>query len=222
MKACHGRSQTGTGACSAARHRGAARDRQGHCPTGIGAIDQLLGGGWPRGALSELCGRRSSGRTSVLLASLAAALAAGHATALVDVDGTLDPRGAAAAGVPLAQLLWMRAGRRQALKAADLLIARGRLRAGGARSRRRGRAHPQRGLDAAEARGRAAADGGDRGGAAARRSARSRPARSICWRRAPLFDDDGPPLLAAMQTAVEVRRHRRSNDVAARRAPTSS
>ena len=32
--------------------------------------------------------------------------------------------------------------------------------------------------------------------------------------RAPLFDDAGPPLLAAIQTAVEVRRHRRSNDVA--------
>jgi len=29
-------------------------DRQGHCPTGVGAIDRLLGGGWPRGALSEL------------------------------------------------------------------------------------------------------------------------------------------------------------------------
>ena len=67
-------------------------DRQGHCPTGVGAIDRLLGGGWPRGALSELCGRRSSGRTSVLMASLAASLRAGHATALIDADGMLDPR----------------------------------------------------------------------------------------------------------------------------------
>jgi hypothetical protein len=99
--------------------------RQGHCATGIEAIDELLGGGWPQGALSELCGRRSSGRTSVLLASLAAALTAGYATALVDLDGSLDPRGAAAAGVPLDQLLWVRAGGRQALKAADLLIAAG-------------------------------------------------------------------------------------------------
>ena len=101
------------------------RDRQGCCSTGIGAIDELLEGGWPRGALSELNGRRSSGRTSVLLASLAAALAAGQAAALVDVDGTLDPRGAAAAGVALDRLLWVRAGGREALKAADLLIAAG-------------------------------------------------------------------------------------------------
>ena len=100
-------------------------ERQTYCATGIAAIDELLGGGWPRGALSELCGLRSSGRTSVLLASLAASLDAEYATALVDVDGSLDPRGAAAAGVPLEQLLWVRAPGRQALKAADLLIAAG-------------------------------------------------------------------------------------------------
>ncbi len=33
----------------------------------------------------------------------------------------------------------------------------------------------------------------------------------------PLFDGAGPPLLVAIQTAVEVRRHRRTNDVAAAR-----
>src|SRR5205814_4366450 len=82
--------------------------------TGIAALDELLSGGWPIGALSELCGRRSSGRTSVLLAALACALGAGHAAALVDADGALDPRGAAAAGVPLAQLIWVRAGTREA------------------------------------------------------------------------------------------------------------
>jgi hypothetical protein len=39
---------------------------RGHRQTGIPALDQLLGGGWPRAALSEL-GRRS-GRTPVPLA----------------------------------------------------------------------------------------------------------------------------------------------------------
>jgi hypothetical protein len=188
-------------------------NQQGHCATGIGAIDQLLGGGWPRGALSELCGRRSSGRTSVLLASLAAALDAGHATALVDVDGSLDPRGAAAAGVPLAQLLWVRAGGRQALKAADLLIAAG------------GFGLVALDLGEGVARIPSAAWMRLKHGAERQRTAVvvAVPRHSVgafaasaidLLARTPLFDDAGPPLLAALQTAVEVRRHRRTNDVA--------
>jgi hypothetical protein len=192
------------------------RDRQGSCSTGIGAIDKLLGGGWPRGALSELCGRRSSGRTSVVLASLATALGAGHATALVDVDGTLDPRGAEAAGVPLARLLWVRAGRREALKAADLLIA-----AGG---------FGMVALDLGEGLSRIPSAAWIRLKHAAERQrtavivASPRPTVGAFAASAidllglrPLFDDAGPPLLVALRTSVEVRRHRRSQDVAATR-----
>src|SRR3981081_222219 len=40
--------------------------------SGIREIDELAGG-LPRGCLSEICGPASSGRTSVLLAALAAA-----------------------------------------------------------------------------------------------------------------------------------------------------
>ena len=42
-------------------------------PIGIEAMDRSLGGGWPFGEVSELIGGRSSGRGSVLLATLAAA-----------------------------------------------------------------------------------------------------------------------------------------------------
>ena len=100
-------------------------ERRGFRSSGIAWLDGILGGGWPRAALSELRGRRSSGRTAVLLASLARAIAAGETVALVDTGGTLDPRAAAAAGVTLPRLLWVRAPAAQALKAADLVIGAG-------------------------------------------------------------------------------------------------
>jgi len=100
-------------------------ERRGHRGSGLPELDALLGGGWPRGALSELAGRRSSGRTSVMLAALARAARAGEATALVDTGGALDPRAAEACGVPLPRLLWIRCPAEQALKAADLVVAAG-------------------------------------------------------------------------------------------------
>ena len=68
------------------------RREQRRLTTGISALDELLGGGWLRGALCEIAGSRGSGRTSVLLTSLATALRQGHCAALVDGDGALDAR----------------------------------------------------------------------------------------------------------------------------------
>lgn len=99
--------------------------RRGHRSTGVAPLDEILGGGWPRAAMAELRGPRSSGRTAVMHASLACAIAAGQAVALVDSSGALDPRLAHAAGVELPRLLWIRADAEQALKAADLLISAG-------------------------------------------------------------------------------------------------
>jgi hypothetical protein len=76
--------------------------------TGIARLDAQLGGGFPRGQLSELVGPRSSGRTSVLLQSIAAATARGELTAVVDALDMLDVESAAAAGVDLSRLLWVR------------------------------------------------------------------------------------------------------------------
>src|SRR5438552_18784924 len=77
-------------------------------PTGITALDARLGGGFPRGQLSELVGPRSSGRTSVLLRMIAAATARGELVALVDALDRLDVVSAAAAGIDLDRLLWIR------------------------------------------------------------------------------------------------------------------
>jgi recA bacterial DNA recombination protein len=100
-------------------------EARGRRPTGITTLDGLLGGGWPRAALSEISGRRSSGRTAILRAALAAAIAAGEAAALVDTGGTLDARAAAASGLALPALLWIRCAPAQALKATDLVVAAG-------------------------------------------------------------------------------------------------
>jgi recombination protein RecA len=77
--------------------------------SGIREIDALTGG-LPRGCLSEICGSASSGRTSVLLAALAAATRREEVCALVDTTDALDAVSAAAAGVELEKLLWVRCG----------------------------------------------------------------------------------------------------------------
>ena len=77
--------------------------------TGIPALDTLTGG-LPRGCLTEICGSASSGRTSVLLSSLAAATRRGEYCALIDAGDALDPHFAEAAGVDLDRLLWVRCG----------------------------------------------------------------------------------------------------------------
>jgi hypothetical protein len=77
--------------------------------SGIRQIDALTGG-LPRGCLSEICGSASSGRTSMLLAALAAATRREEVCALVDTTDALDARSAAAAGVVLKRLLWVRCG----------------------------------------------------------------------------------------------------------------
>jgi hypothetical protein len=78
------------------------------CPTGLAALDRLLGGGFPRGGLSEIAGPPSSGRTSLALAFLARATERGEVVAVVDGPDAFDPPSAAAAGIDLPRLLWVR------------------------------------------------------------------------------------------------------------------
>src|SRR5579859_4611960 len=77
--------------------------------SGIPALDTLTGG-LPRGCLTEICGPASSGRTTLLLAALAAATQRGEYCAVVDASDALDPHSAAASGVDLERLLWVRCG----------------------------------------------------------------------------------------------------------------
>jgi len=104
--------------------------------TGIDEVDALLGGGLPIGAISELTGPESSGRTSLALAFLAGRTRESLVCAWVDAGDSLDPESAAASGVRLKQLLWVRcraaaasakpwARLDQALRATDLLLQAG-------------------------------------------------------------------------------------------------
>ncbi len=76
--------------------------------SGIPALDALTGG-LPRGAMTEVFGPASSGRTTLLLAALAAATRRGEAGCLIDTADSFDPESAAA--VELTRLLWVRCGR---------------------------------------------------------------------------------------------------------------
>jgi len=77
--------------------------------SGIPALDALTGG-LPRGCLTEIFGPASSGRTTVLLAALAAATRRGEYCAVIDASDALDPHSLAAAGIDLDHLLWVRCG----------------------------------------------------------------------------------------------------------------
>src|SRR5487761_666724 len=90
--------------------------------SGIPEID-FLAGGLPRGGLTEICGPPCSGRTSFLLSALASRTAHAEACVLIDGSDNFDPHSAAAAGVELKQLLWVRCRNiEQVLRATDLLL----------------------------------------------------------------------------------------------------
>ena len=79
-------------------------------PTGVAEIDALLEGGFPVGAITELAGVECSGRTSLAFSFLSRITRAGSVAACIDVSNALDPESAAAAGIDLDRLLWVRCG----------------------------------------------------------------------------------------------------------------
>lgn len=95
-------------------------------PSGLAALDALLDGGWPRGRISEIVGSRSSGKTSVLFAGLAAATGRGEVVACIDVADALHPESLRRAGVDLDRLLWVRPPASvEALRCAELILQAG-------------------------------------------------------------------------------------------------
>ena len=94
--------------------------------TGVTEVDALTGG-IPRGAITEIFGPGSSGRTSLLYSALAYATAHDEICAVVDTSDVFAPSAAATAGIDLERLLWVRcAGNLEhAFKATDLLLHAG-------------------------------------------------------------------------------------------------
>jgi recombination protein RecA len=95
--------------------------------SGMAKIDKLTGGGLPRGAITEIVGTASSGRTSLLLATLAGATNNNETCAVIDTADNFDPLSAANAGVMLDRLLWIRCRNslERAFKATDYLLQSG-------------------------------------------------------------------------------------------------
>jgi hypothetical protein len=95
--------------------------------TGIPQIDAFIFGGLPRGAITEVCGPASSGRTSFMLSALAHASQHEEVCALVDTNNSFDPKSAARAEIKFERLLWIRCANdlEHAFKAADLLLQGG-------------------------------------------------------------------------------------------------
>jgi len=94
--------------------------------TGILEVDSLTGG-LPRGAITEIFGSASSGRTSFMISALAYATTHEEVCVLIDTNDTFDPISAAEAGLNLERLLWIRcaANVEHAFKATDLLLQGG-------------------------------------------------------------------------------------------------
>lgn len=103
-----------------------ARPEPERVPSGVPDVDAAIGG-IPRGCLTEVVGPASSGRTSLMLSILAEATAREEICGLVDAEDAFDPVSAAAAGVRLSRLIWVRSAHsaEHALKAADLLLQGG-------------------------------------------------------------------------------------------------
>ncbi len=96
-------------------------------PTGISQIDSFTFGGLPRGAITEVFGPASSGRTSFMLSALAHASNHEEVCALIDISNAFDPKSAVRAEVNCERLLWVRCDNNleRAFKATDLLLQGG-------------------------------------------------------------------------------------------------
>src|SRR5438105_1163638 len=102
--------------------------KAGDClSTGIPRIDELLGGGLRRGAITELAGLTPScGSAFFFVTLLRAAARAGRWLALIDGRDCFDPQ--SVENETLAHLLWVRCtNAAQAIQAADLLARDGNL-----------------------------------------------------------------------------------------------
>jgi hypothetical protein len=80
--------------------------------TGIAEVDAITGG-IPSGCLTEICGTVSSGKTSVLVATIAAATRREETCVLIDAGDSFDPASGQAVGVNFSKLLWVRCGQRE-------------------------------------------------------------------------------------------------------------
>jgi len=93
------------------------RPRPEMISTGISELDARTGG-IPCGCLTGVYGAASSGKTSVLLTTIATATQREEACVLIDASDSFDPSSGAAAGIKFHKLLWVRCSEKQAARKA--------------------------------------------------------------------------------------------------------
>lgn len=95
-------------------------------PTGIAAVDQLLGGGFLRGQVTALCGEAGAGASTLMARTLAQVTKEGQLGAWVTVgdapEGGLSAPALELAGVVLPRLMVVKASAKDSLWAAQLLV----------------------------------------------------------------------------------------------------
>jgi len=93
------------------------------CATGLTSLDTRLGGGFPRGHLSEICGPPSSGRTALALKLIDTTLQRGGLAGWIDLADAFDPLSASTLGAAFERLLWIRPRcENEALRSCDRLL----------------------------------------------------------------------------------------------------
>ena len=76
-----------------------------HVPTGCAPIDDLLGGGFERGAVTQVYGPPAAGKSNLVLSAAVEAATAGHSTLYIDTEGlSVDRMEQLARGHPDADL----------------------------------------------------------------------------------------------------------------------
>lgn len=91
---------------------GLSKKSRPHIPTGSMALDYLIGGrpnrfgvapcpGWPKGAISNIYGPESSGKTTVALMAAASVIAQGGVVCFIDWEHAIDLSYAKALGIPV-------------------------------------------------------------------------------------------------------------------------
>lgn len=93
--------------------------------TGVAALDRALGGGIPRGRVTELTGALAVGKTALVRQLAAAVLQGGGWVAWIDVGRTLAPATLAGLGKRLVVIRLTHAQRHRAAWTADLLLRSG-------------------------------------------------------------------------------------------------
>jgi len=78
--------------------------------TGVPAVDELLDGGLPVGAITEISGTECSGRSTFAFSFVSQRTREGKVCAWIDASNAFNPESAAAARIDITRLLWVRCG----------------------------------------------------------------------------------------------------------------